>query len=99
MKKTLTLTAAAFLMGTTAMADTVRGQDTTFEVAGLFERWEQSALWSSLSGQDRGDDDDRYERYADRDDDYDDDDEDDRDDYGDRDDDRDDEGDGGYDDD
>ena len=70
MKKTLTLTAAALLMGTTALADTVRGQDNTFQVASLFDRWEQSALWQSLSGGDRGYDDDRYERYADRDDDW-----------------------------
>ncbi|MEX0369119.1 MAG: hypothetical protein AB3N09_00710 [Tateyamaria sp.] len=94
MKKTLVLTAIALMMGTTTLADTTRPADGTFQVANLFDRLEQSALWSSLTDSDRWEHDDD-ERYADRDDDWDDDDDDDDDRDDDRDDrdDRDDDGD------
>ena len=86
MKTTLTLTAAALLLGTTALADTTRSTDGSFQIANVFERIEQSPIWSSLTSGDRDDDDDRYD---DHDDDWGDDDDDDDDD---RDDDRDDDG-------
>ena len=85
MKKTLTLTAAALLLGTTALADTTRSEDGPFQVANVLERIEQSPIWSSLTSGDRDDDDDRDDRYDDHDDDWgddDDDDDDDRDDDG-----------------
>ncbi|WP_299045844.1 hypothetical protein [uncultured Tateyamaria sp.] len=88
MKQTLTLTAAALLLGTTAIAETDRTSDGSFQVANVFEQIEQSPLWASLTGGDRDDDDDRDDRYDDRDDDGDDDEDEDDD----HDDDRDDDG-------
>lgn len=90
MKSTLTLSAFALLMATSAQAApsiTPQEEVETLHLAGFFERDLSDGIWATISASFEDDEDDRYEDEDDR---YDDDDEDDDDDHDDRDDDGDD---------